>query len=347
MIDDKKFVLPKFVESDNQYMKDLRKNLKLYLSFIEEFVSKKCYCNAQNISDALIDTLNNFYNGNVRLAFENMYSIIDCIIKNNEGFLVSFNELKGDCISDNIAFKARCSNPDACFSAIDMLHIPFVHREIVEGQRFSISGCPCIYLGKTTYVDWLEMAQPSFNTFFVSPIEIDGKIKVFNLAYTNWIEIYNFASKREIKELEKRALVFPLLLATSYVVKNGTGRKFKSEYIISQLLMSCMAKYKVSGVAYLSKRCDDHSPVYPINLCFAFLANKNTDKRFRVIPPVNMSIYLNLISKKFTSHICDFPDEYLKRPIFINGEAQPYNETFFYEFDRYLKRQFKDKFAKE
>ena len=337
MIENKDFVLPKFVKMDNEYIDDLKFELNNYLSFIKMYVSENCYQSISFVRECISSCLKSYYDGDIDSASNYMCDIIDCILKSDDDFISSIGKMKNDFISDNIVFKARCSAPDSQLMAEEMLHIPFDHREIVRGQRFSIPGCPCIYLGKTTYIDWLEMLQPSFNTFFVSPIEVDEKLKVFNLAQTNWMEIYGLANNNELDELSRKSVMFPLILATSYVVKDNNDRHFKSEYILSQLLMSCMAKYKVSGIAYLSKRSDDYSIIYPINLCYAFLANEDTDKCFRVLNPINMSIYLTMINKKNADCNFRYPDEFTKRPIYINGESQPYNETIFYEFDRYLK----------
>lgn len=62
-----------------------------------------------------------------------------------------------------------------------MLHIPFNKRELIKTQRFSISGVPCLYLGTTSYVCWLEMNKPRDSEFNVSSYKIPGQLKILNL----------------------------------------------------------------------------------------------------------------------------------------------------------------------
>lgn len=47
--------------------------------------------------------------------------------------------------------------------------------------------------------------------------------------------------------------LFPLIIATSYKVRDN-NRSFKSEYIISQLVMQCLPLLETEGVAYISKK---------------------------------------------------------------------------------------------
>lgn len=80
---------------------------------------------------------------------------------------------------------------------------------MVSTQRFSIPGVPCLYLGTTSYVCWLEMDKPH-----------DSEFNVY---------------------------------ATSFSIKNKE-RKFKSEYIVSQLIMQCLSELLIDGIAYASKK---------------------------------------------------------------------------------------------
>ncbi len=62
-----------------------------------------------------------------------------------------------------------------------MLHIPFCNRELVSTQRFSVPGVPCLYLGTTSYVCWLEMDKPQDNIFNVSAFELPENLNILNL----------------------------------------------------------------------------------------------------------------------------------------------------------------------
>ena len=44
-----------------------------------------------------------------------------------------------------------------------MFHIPFEKNYLIKNERFSISGFPSFYLGKSVYVCWEEMGRPDFD----------------------------------------------------------------------------------------------------------------------------------------------------------------------------------------
>lgn len=112
------------------------------------------------------------------------------------------------------------------------------------------------------------MDKPTDSEFYLSLINLESDIKIFNLA-TNIHKIYGY-SNSDINDWENYGIdcdeflsdyliLWLLSIATSFKVKQ-TGRIFKSEYIVSQMLMQCLKKNKIDGVAYFSKRVDENTP---------------------------------------------------------------------------------------
>lgn len=89
-------------------------------------------------------------------------------------------------------YKARVSDFITNYSAYDMLHISFSERDKIKTQRFSVPGLPCIYLGTSSYVCWLELNKPSDEKFNVYAFKVDENFRVFNLAL---LSRYNGESK--------------------------------------------------------------------------------------------------------------------------------------------------------
>ena len=52
-----------------------------------------------------------------------------------------------------------------------MFHIKYSLRSKVKTQRFSFPGLPCLYLGASSYVCWLELNRPAFDKFQVATIK--------------------------------------------------------------------------------------------------------------------------------------------------------------------------------
>lgn len=93
-----------------------------------------------------------------------------------------------------------------------------------------------MYLSATSFGTWLEIGLPEAEYFQVSSFTIENE----------------YEKNMVLSSLE----IFPLVIATSYHVSE-MNRKFKSEYIISQIIMQVCNELNIDGVAYLSKRMPD------------------------------------------------------------------------------------------
>ncbi|MBM6804583.1 RES domain-containing protein, partial [Mediterraneibacter glycyrrhizinilyticus] len=153
----------------------------------------------------------------------------------------------------------------------NMLHIPFDKREKIATQRFSMPGIPCLYLATTTYGCWIEMGKPELEEFYVSRFSMPGDLKVLNLCiFQDCINgLSSFCDEREYEASLSFLKAFPLVIATSFRNRNS-DRTFKSEYIISQLIMQSARDLGIDGVAYLSKKLPDNL-AFPIAVNLAIL----------------------------------------------------------------------------
>ena len=88
--------------------------------------------------------------------------------------------------------------------------------------------------------------MPSNNEFYVSAVYIDNDLKIFNLQYdfddfnddlNNFLEDKNNYNDQNIRCLNNCIHLFVLYIVTTIRIKIEYDRKFKSEYIFSQLLM--------------------------------------------------------------------------------------------------------------
>ena len=49
-----------------------------------------------------------------------------------------------------------------------MFHIGLNNRSLVDSQRYSFPGLPCLYLASSAYTCWMELGRPSFDSFQVA-----------------------------------------------------------------------------------------------------------------------------------------------------------------------------------
>ena len=244
------------------------------------------------------------------------------------------------------------------FGYKDMLHIPFNMRSKIGTYRFSIPGVPCLYLATTSYGTWIELGKPEYEELNVSFFKLPKDLKVLNLCiYQDYI---NGLSSLEINEKEYKAVVkylefFPLVIATSFVISED-NRKFKSEYIISQLLMQSAKELGIDGVAYLSKREEDRF-AYPIAVNLAILMPQNFNQNskdelywgriseIQLTEPIKFSDFRNLsISKSALTGNCrSYVNECFAKDgdyeLNIDDKKCNYYDSSFSRYDEYLANQ--------
>lgn len=159
----------------------------------------------------------------------------------------------------------------------DLFHIPFNKRGIIGNNRFSISGYPCLYLGRSIYTCWEELRRPSISNTWVTAFKFQKEMNVLDLRLC-----------REIKtpaEEEGYYMLLPYILASS-IRTHEENVAFKPEYIIPQMLTHSVIKnghksQKYFGVIYTSTRrfigtSLDGMRVYD-NLAIPVMTNKKSE----------------------------------------------------------------------
>lgn len=143
-------------------------------------------------------------------------------------------------------YRMRLQEPHAkIFPARQMFHIPFNQRGMVNTQRYSLPGYPCLYVSRSVWAAWEEMHEPKLADFCVSRLKLQADIKVLDL---------RMVSSEKIDQLDISHLLctFPLIIACSIKTLNPDDN-FKPEYIIPQLVMlSIVESKKYDGCAYTS-----------------------------------------------------------------------------------------------
>ena len=168
-------------------------------------------------------------------------------------------------ISDKTLYRARINTGSTDFRNDEMFHIKFNSRPKVSSQRFSFPGLPCLYLGSSSYVCWMELDRPSFDQFQVASIRTKpGKnVEVLDLSihphslYTELVNKTNFDSYELDKKLKEYLTWWPVIAACSIKVKNPSDT-FKPEYIFPQFLLQCILEKDITemsdikGIKYMS-----------------------------------------------------------------------------------------------
>jgi hypothetical protein len=88
-------------------------------------------------------------------------------------------------------YRLRVESPQEGVRGIEfdrkaLFHISFQDRHIVNRQRYSIPGLPCLYLGSSLYVCWEELDRPPFHSVYAAAFRVrkPETIKVLDFSET-------------------------------------------------------------------------------------------------------------------------------------------------------------------
>lgn len=220
-------------------------------------------------------------------------------IKNQlDGYKTSKTEIAGLALSQNIhvinkdmvAYRMRKVELEEQhkLKRKDLFHIPLDKRGLVETQRYSVPGYPCLYLAHTVYGCWEEMGRPDFGKVMVSKFEAQLEFKMLDLRIPS--------KDAWDKDMIRCILIFPLVIASMVQVKNSKDT-YKPEYLIPQLLTEWVITKnregnsgdEVLGIIYTSAQKNDD---------FNFPGDSFDNYAIPVLKP--------LASKKYCKRLMDY-----------------------------------------
>ena len=287
--------LPFTVESD--IISDFKEKCQIYFNLLNDYVDDNDNELSKRISRRLdkitliyfsiVDSLSEFLSGDIKSAYDSFDATFSDHVTSRYIHHIS-TPLNSICNESKPLFRVRKSD-SLIKGRKEMFHIPFSMRHLVNAQRYSVAGLPCLYLGSSLYACWLEMDKPDFDKLYISSYssdEEDSKI----LDFTHEILYSRFYGKihdDHMPYLTKMAYIclMPLIYACSFRKKNDST-PFTQEYIIPNLLMQWISrrgKSNIVGIAYRSTK---------------MVRTNNGDKSINVVLPPKVT-YQQTITKDF------------------------------------------------
>lgn len=168
-----------------------------------------------------------------------------------EDFSISFKEY-------DIFFKGRCTSD--ILTKWDMFHIPFNKRYLISNQRYSLTGQPIVYAGRSVVDIMEELEVNSLENLKLSTIQPSSDMKVFDLrnninADVEEIDLELFFGDEQPRYEERN--FFKIILASICSFSRKQEQKnfsFCEEYVIPQLLAQIMKNNGYWGIVYLSTK---------------------------------------------------------------------------------------------
>lgn len=203
------------------------------------------------------------------------YNLLSSIFQNEKyrNRIIQLIDKDPSSSNGNLKYIRIRSTNDTLTTREEMFHIPYSKRYLVANHRYSISGLPCLYLGSSIYVCWLELGRLDFGNLWISGFQAQDKIRFLNLAYDLNIIIKQFEENViDSENFIDYFILWPITMACSFQVKYP-GAIFHEEYIIPSLLLQWITfgdlKENITGLKYLSTklaRYDNQN--YGINYVF-------------------------------------------------------------------------------
>lgn len=336
---------PYVVAKDADYYNDLRNKYSIiYDKAKNAGADSESLRIIEEYRDSICNAILLYYEGRITAANSKVNELVKHSIDNRFALssMVNSDAFRGVKGTELQLFRGRICKGGITYAAKDMLHIPFSLRGITKNNRFSISGLPCIYIGNTSYVCWLELGCPIDGELAISPIIADDNIKIFNLAVMN--RDFFCLSDLDDNAVHSWIKLLMLMMATSYRVTEE-NRFFHSEYIISQAIMLACHELGIDGVAYYSDRTEDHV-FASVAINIALLASykygqeySDICKHLKVGDSFNYGFYKQLGIVERSKHH-EYPLRCLRGGVPANlgsyARQYEYANTEFCEFDRFV-----------
>jgi len=273
----KSFSFPLKSKGNQAYYKTLTQHLELFEKKIEKLeeiaeISSGIKSELPNIKTSnkqILKIISSYLLGNSGSAYEILEELLeDEFYQKRITQLVEKNSSFSNSESKLIRIR---DSQDQLNIREEMFHIPFSKRHLVANQRFSIAGLPCLYLGSSIYVCWLELGRQDFGKLWITGYQSQNNFKLLNLAYDLNIIMNQYENNEIDSELFiNYFLLWPFVMACSFQVKYP-GAQFHEEYIIPSLLLQWITfrNKDIVGLKYLSTKLENYdNPSFGINYVF-------------------------------------------------------------------------------
>jgi hypothetical protein len=263
------FKYPYSSADGQEYVDAIKANTEKFIKVIYDFNESDEFINKlknniheyEQIGNNLIDVINSYLTGNASSAYELMERTIT-----SEFVGQYWGKLRLKINGTYQMFRARESS-GSIETTDEMFHIPFNQRHLVKAQRYSIAGVPCLYLGSSTFVCWLEMGRPDLNRLYFSSFKPSTNDEIIVLDLTtsfgllisrthliDFVEVENYQERQEY--IEAVVATWLISQACSFKKKH-LNANFNIEYIIPSLLLQWVKENKeVDGIRYSSTHYD-------------------------------------------------------------------------------------------
>ncbi len=312
-----KFTYPYFQGNEDSYASAVKRNVSLFIRTVEDVsesdaFTKRLKSNLPEyvtIGSNLVEIVSKYLKGDASEAYELLDKTITLPFVHEY-----WGKLRLQIDDIYHIYRAREAS-EPLETREEIFHIPFDERHKVEARRYSIAGVPCLYLGSSIFVCWLEMHRPDLNKLYISCFmpTSEPPLRVLDLT-TSFALLLSQNKLGEHLEDKNRGEIIDYVQAVvaTWVITQACSFKrmhqdarFNVEYILPNLLLQWVRNNKdVEGIRYSSTHYDfRQAPNLGYNYVFP---PKNIDGRFcsylcgafKLTKPAPWQILQSLVSKR-------------------------------------------------
>jgi hypothetical protein len=199
---------------------------------------------------------------NVDLSSDLIYFRTKIIASNSK-----FYRVKKEYKADELLDRGHEDGINLKYDISELFHVPFHKRKAIGTNRFSIPGFPCLYLSESLTTSWSECIEKPNEAFHAIGYSNHRPLYIADISPFEFTtpEIVRHDGKDYLYQLDLNPNVllgyghlYLLVLAchskVEYYFDYNGEVKFKSEYIIPQLLLQWFKEngVLVDGIRYLS-----------------------------------------------------------------------------------------------
>lgn len=251
------------VFNNGSFRENLSRFLNDYLYKIKDVCDSSLFEKIELIVRGILNCIDEQYKGKPKNAYDALAKFM------NEAKVSELLEKSSIIYSNTNLFRTRLDESSCKFERKDLFHIPFELRGKIRTQRFSIPGFPCLYLSNSVYLNWEELQQPDFDKMHCCRLENIKNLSLLDMTY-NFDESSN--------NVDDYLILYPLKAACAIKVYNINDH-FKSEYIISQLLMQWINKRRLDGIKYSSTHIKKSESIHNNTFYNLVIPVKNIEKK--------------------------------------------------------------------
>lgn len=183
-----------------------------------------------------------------------------------------------------------------------MFHIPFNKRYLINNQRYSLTGQPIVYIGKSVIDLVEELDVTDFDNFKVSTIQLPENIRIFDLRNKIIDDLLDLQIGLILDDTLQYQIgkFYKLILSSlcSFTRRQNIEKfSFCEEYVIPQLFAQVIKNRKYDGIMYQSTKAFRNISFYNNNIA-------NHTKNFHYITDYmdNIAIFTNINTEHVYDH---------------------------------------------